>query len=188
MRRRLGNAYAGVLADHHRLVRAVLAAHGGEEVGSRGDEFAAVFASPRACAAAAIQAQRALASHTWPAGETVRARMGIDSGEACPAAAGLAAPEVRGAARIAAVAHGGQVLVSAATAGLLTDALPVGVGLTDLGWHLVAGGGRPQQIFQLQAEGLPAGFPPPRSLEDPGLLTNLPAQIHQPHPGRQRIG
>ena len=54
MRRRLGNAYAGVLADHHRLVRAVLAAHGGEEVGSRGDEFAAVFASLRACADVAV--------------------------------------------------------------------------------------------------------------------------------------
>ena len=63
MERRLGNAYTELLADHHRLVKAVLAAHGGEEVGTRGDEFSAVFASPRACAVAAIQAQRALASH-----------------------------------------------------------------------------------------------------------------------------
>jgi predicted ATPase/class 3 adenylate cyclase/DNA-binding CsgD family transcriptional regulator len=177
LERRLGNAYAELLADHHRLVRAVLAAHGGEEVGAPGDEFSAVFASPRACAVAAIQAQRALASHVWPAGETVRARMGIDSGEASPAADGSAGPQARRAGRIAAVAHGGQVLVSAAAAGLLRDALPAGVRLTDLGWHRLTDGGRPEQIFQLQAEGLPAGFPALRSLDNPELPTNLPAQV-----------
>ena len=178
MERRLGNAYTELLADHHRLVKAVLAAHGGEEVGTRGDEFSAVFASPRACAVAAIQAQRALASHAWPTGETVRARMAIESGEAAsPAAVALAGPEIRWAARIAAAAHGGQVLVSAAAAGLLRDSLPAGVWLEDLGLHRLADGGRAERIFQLQAEGLPAGFPPLRSREDPGLLTNLPAQV-----------
>jgi len=177
MGRRLGGAYAGVLADHHRLIRAVLAAHGGEEVGARGDEFCAVFASPRACAEAAIQAQRALASRAWPAGETVRARMGIDSGDASATTAELTGPQAHRAARIAAVAHGGQVLVSAAAAGLVADALPAGVGLKDLGWHRLADRGRPEQIFQLQAEGLPAGFPALRSLDYPRLLTNLPAQV-----------
>src|SRR6516225_6942761 len=90
MGRRLGNAYMELLADHHRLVRAVLAAQGGEEIDTRGDEFSAVFASPRACAVAAIQAQRELASRAWPAGETMRARMGIDSGEASPTVTALA--------------------------------------------------------------------------------------------------
>ena len=153
MGRRLGDTYEGVLADHHRLVRTVLAVHGGEEAGTRGDELSAVFASPRDCAVAAIQAQRALASHAWPAGETVRARMGIDSGEVSSAAAGLAGPVVRQAARIAAVAHGGQVLVSAAAAGLLADSLPTGAWLEDHGLHRLADGGRPERIFQLHAEG-----------------------------------
>ena len=174
---RLGDAYAAVLADHHRLIRAGLAAHGGEEVGTRGDEVLAVFASPRACADAAVQVQRALVSHEWPAGERVRARMGIHSGEASRTAAGLAGVEARRAARIAAVAHGGQVVVSAAAAGLLRGLPPAGVGLTDLGWHRLKDGGRAEQIFQLQAEGLPAAFPPPRSLGNPGLRHNLPAQV-----------
>jgi class 3 adenylate cyclase len=79
---RLGDAWAGVLADHHRLIRAALAAHDGEEVASQGDGVFAVFASPRACVDAAIGMQRALGSHPWPAGERVPVRMGIHSGEA----------------------------------------------------------------------------------------------------------
>jgi len=177
MRERLGDAYAGVLADYRRLVRAGLAAHGGEEAGTEVDEFSAVFASPRACAGAAIGVQRALISHGWPAGERVRARMGIDCGEATGTAAGLAGPELREAARIAAVAHGGQVVVSGEAARLLRGSLPEGAWLEHLGVHRPRDGRRPERVFQLQAEGLPAGFPPLRSLEDPGLLTNLPAQV-----------
>ena len=177
MSRRLGDGYAAVLTDHHRLVRAGLAAHGGEEAVTQGDEISAVFASPRACADAAIQMQRALVSHGWPAGERVRVRMGIYSGEASQRAAGLAGLDVHRAARIAAVAHGGQVVVSAAAAGLLRDSLPDGVWLKDLGLHRLKDGGRPEQVFQLQAEGLPAAFPPLRSLDNPKLLNNLPAQV-----------
>jgi predicted ATPase/class 3 adenylate cyclase/DNA-binding CsgD family transcriptional regulator len=177
MAERLGNAWAGVLADHHRLIQGALAAHGGEEVVSQGDGVFAVFASPRACAAAAIQAQRALVSHGWPAGEMVRVRMGIHYGQATQTAAGLAGLEVHRAARIAAVAHGGQVVVSDAAAELLRDSLPAGVRLKDLGLHRLKDIGQPAQIFQLQAEELPAGFPPLRSLGNPKLPTNLPAQV-----------
>jgi len=166
-----------VLADHRRLIRAGLAAHGGEEVVTQGDEISAVFASPRACADAAIRIQRALVSHGWPAGEGVRARIGIHSGAASQTAAGLAGLEVHRAARIAAVAHGGQVVVSAAAAGLLRDALPAGVWLKDLGLHRLRDGGRPEQVFQLQAEGLPTAFPPLRSLDNPKLRNNLPTQL-----------
>jgi class 3 adenylate cyclase len=111
---RLGAAYAAVLAYHHRLIRAGLAAHGGEEVDTQGDAFFAVFASPRACAGAAIEMQRELVSQTWPTGEGVRVRIGVRCGEAAETAAGLVGLEVHTAARIAAVAHGGQILVSAA--------------------------------------------------------------------------
>jgi predicted ATPase/class 3 adenylate cyclase/DNA-binding CsgD family transcriptional regulator len=177
MVQRLGDAWAGVLADHHRLIRAGLAAYGGEEVVSQGDGVFAVFASPRACVDAAIGMQRALGSHRWPGGERVRVRMGIHSGEAAWTAAGLAGLEVHRAARIAAVAHGGQVVVSAAAAGLLADCLPAGVGLKDLGVHRLRDMGRAGRIFQLQAEGLPAAFPPLRSVDDPRLRGNLPAQV-----------
>ena len=177
MLRRLGDAYAGVLADHHRLIRAALAAQGGEEVVTQGDGFFAVFASPRACVEAAVQAQQALVSHPWPAGERVLVRMGIHSGEAAQTAAGLVGLEVHRAARIAAVAHGGQVVVSAAAAALLAGSLPAGVWLKDLGMHQLKDVGRLEQIFQLQAEGLPTAFPPLRSLDNPKLLNNLPALV-----------
>jgi predicted ATPase/class 3 adenylate cyclase/DNA-binding CsgD family transcriptional regulator len=177
MVRRLGDAYAGVLTDHHRLIGEALAAQSAQEVATQGDGVFAVFASPRACVEAAVQAQRALVSHAWPAGETVRVRMGIHSGDASQTAAGLVGLEVHVAARIAAVAHGGQVVVSAAAAGLLGGSLPHGVWLKDLGFHQLKDVGRPEQIFQLQADGLPTVFPPLRSLDVPQPRSNLPAQL-----------
>src|SRR5215469_13371754 len=176
MVQRLGDAWPGVLADHHRLMRTALAAHGGEEVVSQGDGVFAVFTSPQAGVDAALQVQRALVSRPWPAGERVRVRMGIHSGEAAQTEAGLAGLEVHRAARIAAVAHGGQVVVSAVAAGLLAGSLPAGVGLKDLGLHQLKDVGR-ERIFQLQAEDLPAVFPPLGSLDDPKSPTNLPAQV-----------
>ena len=103
--------------------------------------------------------------------------MGIHSGDTSQTVAGPAGPGVRRATRIAAVAHGDQMLVSAAAAGLLRDSLPDGVRLKDLGPHRLADAGRPEQVFQLQAEGLPAAFPPLRTVRDPKLLHNLPAQV-----------
>jgi class 3 adenylate cyclase len=107
---RLGDAYAQVLADHHRLVRSALAAHGGNEINTQGDAFFAVFSSPAACVAGAIDMQRAFVSYPWPAGETVRVRMGIHSGEASDTAVGLVCLDVHRAARIASAAHGGQIV------------------------------------------------------------------------------
>ena len=177
MLQRLGDAYADVLTDHHRLLRLVLAAHDGKEVDTQGDAFFAVFSSASACAAAAIEVQLAFVSHPWPAGQTVRVRMGIHSGEASESAAGLVGLDIHRAARIAAVAHGGQVVLSASTAALVRDRLPVGAFLRDLGSHRLKDLGRPEQIFQLEADGLPAAFPPLRSLDNPRLLNNLPAQV-----------
>jgi predicted ATPase/class 3 adenylate cyclase len=176
MLRNLGDAYAEILADHHRIIRAALAARGGREIDTQGDAFFAVFTSPSACAAAAIEMQRAFISWPWPAGAAVRVRMGIHSGEAAETPAGMVGLEVHRAARVAAVAHGGQVAVSDATAALLRDSLPPGSSLRDLGLHRLKDLGRPEQIFQLLADGLPAAFPPLRSLDNPGLLNNLPAQ------------
>jgi class 3 adenylate cyclase len=111
MLQRLGDAYAGVLADHHDLIRAGLASHGGEEIDTQGDAFFAVFTSPRACVAAAVEIQLAFVSHSWLTGEMVRIRMGVHSGEASKTAAGLVGLAIHRAARIAAVAHGGQILI-----------------------------------------------------------------------------
>ena len=175
---RLGDDdYVLVLARHHALVRSALAAHGGREIDTQGDAFFAVFSSPRGCVSAVLQMQQAIQDHAWPGGEQVRVRMGIHCGEAARTAAGLVGLEVHRAARVAAVAHGGQVLVSEAAAVLVRDGLPPGAALADLGSHRLKDLGRPEHIFQLQAAGLETEFPPLRSLGNPALPNNLPAQL-----------
>jgi predicted ATPase/class 3 adenylate cyclase/Tfp pilus assembly protein PilF len=170
-----GDVYARVLSDHHRLIRSALTGHGGTEVDTAGDGFFAVFSAPQACVAAALEMQQALESHAWPGGEHVRVRMGVHAGEAERTATGLVGLDVHRAARIAAVAHGGQVLVSAAA--LADGVLPPGAGLRDLGSHRLKDLGRPEQIFQLCAAGLQAEFAPLRSLGNPMLRNNLPTQL-----------
>jgi predicted ATPase/class 3 adenylate cyclase len=177
MLQRLGGSYAEVLAGHHGIIRSGLAAHHGREVDTQGDAFFAVFPAPSACVAAAVEMQRAFMAHRWPADYPVRVRMGIHSGEVAQTAVGLVGLEVHRAARIAGVAHGGQIAVSAATAALLSDSLPAGASLRDLGLHRLKDLGRPERIFQLDADGLPTAFPPLTSLDNPRLRNNLPAQV-----------
>jgi predicted ATPase/class 3 adenylate cyclase len=176
--RRLGDdVYSQVLADHHRIIRTGLHAHHGTEQGTQGDSFFASFTSPSACVTAAVEMQRALSNHKWPAGEQLRVRMGIHTGEAWEASTGLVGYEVHRAARIGAVGHGGQVLLSSAAAGLVQDSLPADVDLRDLGAHRLKDLGRPEGLFQIIADGLPAEFPPVRSLNNPDLPNNLPVAL-----------
>jgi predicted ATPase/class 3 adenylate cyclase len=176
MLRRLGGAYAGVLAEHRRLIREALAAHGGREIDTQGDAFFAIFGTARACAAAAIAIQQAMAAHSWPGGEKLRVRIGMHAGEVEQTETGLVGIEVHRGARIGAVAYGGQILVSAAAAALLGDSLPDGASLRDLGLHRLKDLGHPERIFQLDAPGLPTAFPALRSLDNPRLPNNLPVQ------------
>jgi predicted ATPase/class 3 adenylate cyclase len=175
---RLGDsAYVQVLASHHALIRSSLAAYHGTEVDTQGDAFFAVFSSPRACVAAVLEMQQAIAAHAWPSGEQVRVRMGVHCGEAERTGTGLVGLEVHRAARVAAVGYGGQVLVSETAAALVRDWLPPGAALADLGSHRLKDLGRPERIFQLHGPGLQAGFPPLRSLGNPALPNNLPAEL-----------
>jgi class 3 adenylate cyclase len=169
--------YAQVLAGHHALIRSALAAQGGREIDTQGDAFFAVFSSPRRCVAAAVQMQQAMEAHAWPCGERLRVRMGVHCGEAARTATGLVGLEVHRAARVAAVAWGGQVLVSEAAAGLVRDGLPPGAALADLGVHRLKDLGRAERIFQLSVAGLQGEFPPLRSLGNPALANNLPVQL-----------
>ena len=186
MLRRLGETYTEVLTAHHELIRACLAGHDGQEVVTQGDSFFAAFSSPEACVAAAIEMQRAFISYPWPADEEVRVRMGVHTGEASRTPAGLVGLDINRAARIAAAAHGGQVVLSAATAALLRDSLSAAVSLKDLGLHRLKDLGRPEHIFQLEAGGLTAAFPPLRSLDNPKLLEQPPGAAVELHrPGRR---
>jgi predicted ATPase/class 3 adenylate cyclase len=171
----LGDRYADVLREHGEIVRGALEREGGAELGTEGDSFFAVFASPAAAIRAVVEAQRALASHPWPDGVQVRVRMGLHTGEGTPVGSGYVGLDVHRAARIGDAGHGGQVLLSEASAALIQRSLPDGVELVDLGDHRLKDLPNPERLFQLSIEGLPAQFPPPRSLD--ARPNNLPAHM-----------
>ena len=113
---------------------------------------------------AAVVAQRGLAATRWPDGVECRVRMGIHTGEPEVGDEGYHGLGLHRGARIAAVAHGGQILLSTATAELIKDDLPPGVSLRDLGQPPPEGHRPPERIFQVVAEGLPSQFPPLRTV------------------------
>jgi predicted ATPase/class 3 adenylate cyclase len=168
--------YGEILESHRRLLRDAVERHGGLEFGSEGDAVFVVFTEPSAAVAAAADGQRALAAATWPHSvEAVRVRMGIHTGEAALAAGTCVGSTVNRAARIAATAHGGQVVLSSVTRSLVDAACPDGTRLRDLGEHRLKDLTEPERIAQLVIAGLDAEFPPLRSLE--AIPNNLPAQL-----------
>jgi predicted ATPase/class 3 adenylate cyclase len=168
---RLGRAYAEALDGQRRVQRAAWAAFGGTEMGTEGDSFYVAFPTAEAAVAAAVQAQRELAGFDWPGDEPVRVRMGIHTGAPAPHDGAYVGMDVHRAARIAAAAHGGQVLISRVTAALMDGSLPDGVVLRDLGSHQMKDIPRPEHLFQLAIDGLPGNFPPIRTL---GASSSLP--------------
>ena len=110
-----------------------------------------------------VAGQRALAGHDWPGGVAVRVRMGLHSGEPARHEDGYIGLDVHRAARIAAAAHGGQVVLSDATRLLAQSRLPAGVSVRDLGWHRLKDIEAPEHIYQLVAPGLAGQFPPLRA-------------------------
>jgi predicted ATPase/class 3 adenylate cyclase len=179
---RLADRWPGVLGDHNRILRESFAAHGGIELGTEGDALFVAFTSAAEAAAAAAAAQRALAAHGWPADGSIRVRMGLHTGEPTATADGYVGLDMHRAARVAAAAHGAQVLLSQTTRDLLPETVD-GLTFRDLGVHRLKDLSEPQRLHQLCIEGLSADFPPPRSLE--GRVTNLPAQP-TPLVGRDR--
>jgi predicted ATPase/class 3 adenylate cyclase len=170
--RQLGDGYAEVLRDHGQIMRSALQREGGAEIGTEGDSFFAVFASPAAAVRAVVEAQRALAAHSWPQGTQVRVRMGLHTGEGRLAGDGYFGIDVHRAARIGDAGHGGQVLLSGPTQALIRHDLPDSIDLVDLGEHHLPD---PERLFQLTIPGVPQEFPPPRSLD--ARPNNLPVQM-----------
>ena len=119
--KRLGARYSEILAEHQRIIREAAAERGGSEIDTQGDSFFFAFARANAALGAAVVAQRALAEHAWPDGEQVRVRMGLHTGEPVVGEERYVGIGVHRAARIGAVGHGGQVLLSNATRELVDD-------------------------------------------------------------------
>ena len=171
----LGDRYAAVRDEHAAIVRRAVAEGGGEEVSTEGDSFFVAFGSPVGAVRSAVAAQRGLATHPWSPGLSVRVRMGLHTGEGVQGGDNYVGLDVNRAARIAAAAHGGQVLVSEATRGLVEHALPEGTSLRDLGEHRLKDIALPVHLHDLVIQGLPADFPPPRTLD--ARPSNLPLQL-----------
>ncbi|GAB1643246.1 adenylate/guanylate cyclase domain-containing protein [Krasilnikovia sp. MM14-A1259] len=176
--RMLAEAYGVVLNAHRSVIRAVLQDFGGTELFTEGDSFFVAFSSAAAAVAACIAVQRALAAYGWPGPESMpRVRIGLHTGPATPVGGEYTSAEVHRAARVAAAAHGGQVLCSEATvlAAGTTSSPGDGVDLLDLGLYQLRGFDDPERIFQVVAPGLERSFPRPRT---PGAPRhNLPAPV-----------
>jgi predicted ATPase/class 3 adenylate cyclase len=171
----LGPAYADVLAEHDRIIRSSATSHGGRAFGSEGDAQNLVFTEAGAALRSALAAQRTLSARAWPGDVQVRVRMGIHTGEVRQLGEDYVGLALHETARVTAAGHGGQVLLSAATAGLVRSALPSGATLVDLGEHRLKDLAAPVRIFQVSAEGLRTEFPPLRTLEAVGA--RLPVEV-----------
>ena len=130
--KQLGERYGDVLAEHQRILRDAVERCEGREVDNQGDSFFFAFASAKSALAAAVIAQRELAEHQWPDGGQVRVRMGLHTGEPAVGEERYVGLGVHRAARIGAVGHGGQVLLSNATRELVEDDVG-GVTVRELG-------------------------------------------------------
>jgi predicted ATPase/class 3 adenylate cyclase len=168
---RLGAEYTEALDTHRRLLREAWAAHDGVELGTEGDSFFVAFPTAEGAVGAAVQAQRSLESHPWPEGERIRVRIGIHTGTPEVHHDDYVGMDVHRAARIAASAHGGQVVLSSVTAELTRDRLPEGVGLQSLGSHRLKDIPNPELLFQLTIAGMPSQFPALKTL---GASSSLP--------------
>jgi YVTN family beta-propeller protein len=166
LERELRERYGEVLGEHQRLLRRVFAAHGGHEVDTQGDSFFYVFPRAKAAVEAAVEAQRALASHRWPEGGQVRVRVGINTGEAALEDGRYVGFAVHRAARISAAGHGGQILLSSSTRELVEHDLPADQLVRDLGERRLKDLPRPERIYQLVVDGLPSEFAPLRTLDE----------------------
>jgi DNA-binding NarL/FixJ family response regulator/class 3 adenylate cyclase len=150
---RLGDAYGEALEAHRRLLRSAVAASAGVEIDCRGDEFSIVFTDAGPAVEAAIEAQRALAAHSWPDGAELRVRMGLHTCEPALQGSTYVGLGVHLVARITDAGHGGQVLISERTRA------QAGVQTRDLGEHRFKGLPGPERVFQVVADGLRSDFP-----------------------------
>jgi predicted ATPase/class 3 adenylate cyclase len=161
-------AMRSALSRHDELLAGVVAEHAGVVFSSMGDGIAAAFPSASGAVKAALAAQGSLEVEVWPTGTPLRVRVGLHTGEAELRDGDYFGTAVNRAARLTAIGHGGQVLLSLATAEALGDAGPA---LVDLGEHRLRDLDRPMHVFQV-GEGV---FPALRSLDS--FLGNLPFQV-----------
>jgi class 3 adenylate cyclase/tetratricopeptide (TPR) repeat protein len=149
---------------HDRILQASIDDQGGHVFKTIGDAFCSAFAKPQNAISAMLAAQRALSNEDFSAVGGLRVRMAIHTGDAEHRAGDYFGPALNKVARVLAIGHGNQVLITAETAALVEPALPANVTLTDLGAYHLKDIPQPQRLYQLAAPGLQEKFSPLRSL------------------------
>jgi class 3 adenylate cyclase len=167
---RLGDRYAALLADVRAIIRSSVHRAGGREVDARADEFFAVFERAPAALDTALAIERAVCDRAWPDAVEVRLRTGIHSGRPTLTDTGYVGLAVNTVARICAAAHGSQILLSAAARDAMGRSRPTGTRFRSLGAHRLRGLRDQQILFQVEAAGRPARFPPPRTGGESSLV------------------
>src|SRR5258705_12653977 len=169
-------AAMGVATDRHNaLLREAITRHGGNAFRVVGDAFCVAFSDASSAILAAVDAQRALSAEHW-GDAPIHVRMGLHSGAVEDTVDEIfRGPTLARAARVMSAAHGGQILLSAATVALLDRTAPPGGVLRDLGDHTLRGFARPERLYELTVAGLRSEFPPIRTQE--AMRTNLPPSL-----------
>lgn len=162
------------LLRHDNLLNEGISQHSGRVLTERGegDSFFAVFERASDAVAAASALQLALHSQSWPVGAPVAVRMAIHTGEA---GGDYRGQDVNRCARLRAIAHGGQVVMSSATEALVRRHLPPGASIQDVGRHRLRDLTQPERVYQLDHVDLPSDFSRLRSLDT--FKHNLPLQL-----------
>jgi len=168
-------AMADAVLRHDALVRAAIVAKGGYVFKSLGDAFCAAFQRPEDAIVAMLDAREALASEDFSAVGDIRIRAAIHTGTADEREGDYFGPVVNRVARLVAIAHGGQLLVSGTTTALLSVGLPSRATLRDLGEHRLKDLSQSENVYQLDARDDAREFPPLRSLDV--SFNNLPLQV-----------
>ena len=171
----LGPDFLPTRDRHDHAIRAAIEQGGGIEIATEGDSFFAVFPTAIGALRAAVAAQRALAAEPATKGRRIEVRMGLHTGEGQLGGASYVGIDVHRAARIASAGHGGQVVVSDATRGLVESQLPDGVTLRDLGNHRLKDLPHSEHLHDLMIVGIRIDFPTLRSTT--ARPTNLPLQL-----------
>ena len=172
---RNSEAMQDAVRRHDAIFRAAIAEHDGYVFKTMGDAFCAAFARPEKAVAAMLDVQRALAVADFSAVDGLLVRAAIHTGTADEREGDYFGSAVNRVARLLAIGHGGQILVSGVASDIVQGSLPPQASLRSLGEHRLRDLSRPEQVYQLLAPGIAADFPTLRSLNE--LPNNLPQQL-----------
>lgn len=155
----LGARFGALVDEMWAELRRAVAEFNGREVEARADEFFAVFEAPRSAVDAAIAMQRLFRRRSFTDETTVRIRVGIHSGYPTSTPGNYVGVDVNATARITALGHGGQIVVSANTRDAVRATNATGMRFVQLGAYRLRGLPEPMPLFQVAAEGLARSFP-----------------------------